>query len=353
MAFVNLIDTVSELLFKHNCVIIPEFGGFIANYKHSGFEESRNLISPSSKKVAFNQSLLQNDGLLVNFWAQSQNKSYKDALEDVELFSSFLKDKIRSNKSFDFKSIGTFYLNAENKIIFVPYQGLNFLESSFGLHPVKIRQLHSYSLLYNSNQPTIEDIKAEETNEESIEIHPNLQTPSRYHLVPQFLRVASVLLFLAISIFSVFYLIDSNSKTQMVRVKQVENQASLLTIDTNIKKERKVKGLQLTVLEYQKERQKIKAIKTKLDSFSEYNSLKQETFNVVVGYYSSSKVAKNMHQKLLNDYSNAILMDKTTAGYGIVVESFFKHTTAETFCVMLKQLGFKNVKIEREIVIGK
>ena len=72
-----------------------------------------------------------------------------------------------------------------------------------------------------------------------------------------------------------------------------------------------------------------------------------------MGYYSSSKVAKNMHQKLINDYSNAVLMDKTTEGYGIVVESFFKHTTAETFCVMLKQLGFKNVKIEREIVIGK
>lgn len=71
MEFINLIESVSELLYKHNCVIIPGFGGFITNYKPSGFEESRNLISPSSKKVAFNQLLIENDGLLINSWGYS------------------------------------------------------------------------------------------------------------------------------------------------------------------------------------------------------------------------------------------------------------------------------------------
>ncbi len=353
MAFVNLIDSVSELLFKHNCVIIPEFGGFIANYKPSGFEESRNLISPSSKKVAFNQSLSQNDGLLVNYWAQSQSKSYQDALKDVELFSSFLMEKIRLNKSFDFKSIGTFYLNAENKIIFVPYQGLNFLESSFGLFPVKIKQLNTYSLLYPSNPfakaEVIEAASTELESEIPLHVRPNISYP----LFPQILKVASLLLLAMVSVFSVYYLVDSNSQTRVAHYKPVENQASLLTIDTNVKKSKKHKIVHLATIDFNNERQEIKAINTKLDAFSENNAHKQEAFNVVVGYYSTSKIAQQMHLKLKNEYSNAKLMDKTSEGFGIIVESFFKHTTAKTFCVMLKDFGFKNVKIEKEIIIDK
>lgn len=348
MVFVNLIDSVPELLYKHNCVIIPGFGGFITNFKHSGFEESRNLISPSCKKVAFNQSLTENDGLLVSSWAQQKGISYKEASDDVTSFSEFLRERIFSNKSFDFKNIGTFYLSAEDKIIFVPYQGLNFLESSFGLYPVKIKPLHI--------QPVISIIQpeVEEKIEELEEIQDNTKKPTRvlHFNYSKLLKVASLILIASVSVFSVYYLINTKQQSGALVLKNNEQHASILSIDTNIEKPVKTKKITLARLEYDAERQKLSEIRTQLDSFSTHNSPRQETYNVVVGYYTSQASANKILKNLSYDYSNAKLTEKTVEGYGVIVENFYKHTTAATFSVMLKQNGYKNVKIEKQIVIG-
>ena len=61
----NLINHISELLYDHNCVIIPGFGGFITNYKSADFDHQNNVVLPARKVVAFNQSLVENDGLLI------------------------------------------------------------------------------------------------------------------------------------------------------------------------------------------------------------------------------------------------------------------------------------------------
>ena len=55
---------IGDLLQKHNCVIVPEFGGFIANYKSAVIDTVNNRINPPSKSVLFNPNLVNNDGLL-------------------------------------------------------------------------------------------------------------------------------------------------------------------------------------------------------------------------------------------------------------------------------------------------
>jgi nucleoid DNA-binding protein len=137
----ELIDLVSDLLFKHNCVIIPGLGGFVANYKSAEIPDDRRSVIPARKKIAFNQSLTENDGLLVNALSGSKNVPYELAEKEVMGFVKLVKDRVLQNKSYEFRNIGTFYLNKDNNLIFVPYEGLNMLPASFGLQPVKIRPL--------------------------------------------------------------------------------------------------------------------------------------------------------------------------------------------------------------------
>ena len=110
----------------------------------------------------------------------------------------------------------------------------------------------------------------------------------------------------------------------------------------------------LSTLDYDAEHKKLDELKTKLTTLSESrNSSRQETYNVVVGYYDTEAQAQKILKKLSVDYSNVKLADKTTEGFGILVESFYKHTTADAFSVMLKQNGYMNIKIEKQIVIGE
>ena len=57
---------ISELLFLHDCVIIPEFGGFVGNNKSAVLNEITGTIFPPSKEILFNPNLKSNDGLLIN-----------------------------------------------------------------------------------------------------------------------------------------------------------------------------------------------------------------------------------------------------------------------------------------------
>ena len=90
------IDTyISELLFLHDCVIIPEFGGFVGNNKSAVLNKNTNTIYPPSKDILFNKNLRKNDGLLINHIANSE---------------------VISNK----KSKRTFGLNLQKKRFYLP-----------------------------------------------------------------------------------------------------------------------------------------------------------------------------------------------------------------------------------------
>ena len=68
---------ISFLLCEHNCVIIPDFGGFVANYESSRLDNHSNLIYAPKKSIVFNKSLQNNDGLLINEIASYEGLTFK------------------------------------------------------------------------------------------------------------------------------------------------------------------------------------------------------------------------------------------------------------------------------------
>ena len=57
---------IFELLFQHDCVILSDFGGFVANYVSAKVDENTRRIFPPAKTVIFNKYLTNNDGLLAH-----------------------------------------------------------------------------------------------------------------------------------------------------------------------------------------------------------------------------------------------------------------------------------------------
>ncbi len=132
----NLTNHIDDLLYRYNCVIIPNFGGFVTNKISAKVDEGSSLFYPPAKQVTFNSHLKVNDGLLVNYIATSENISFEDASNSVTASVDNWKNEIQT-KPIEIGTVGVLTLNEKGQIIFEPNEKVNYLTASFGLSSVE------------------------------------------------------------------------------------------------------------------------------------------------------------------------------------------------------------------------
>lgn len=124
---------ISELLYKHDCVIIPALGGFVANYQPAKINDIQNTFYPPSKSISFNRNLINNDGLLANHIAQKEKISYPNACKRMEQEVASINVNLKNKKRVLLKDVGTLFLDTENRLQFEPAENVNFLLDAYGL----------------------------------------------------------------------------------------------------------------------------------------------------------------------------------------------------------------------------
>jgi hypothetical protein len=124
---------IRELLFKHDCLIIPGFGAFIGNYFPSHVDRNEGLFYPPVRRITFNRHLTGNDGLLIGHISSHLNIPYVESRDIVNTWAEELRNKILAGNSVILDHLGTFSLNREGTIIFEPDSTVNYLLSSYGL----------------------------------------------------------------------------------------------------------------------------------------------------------------------------------------------------------------------------
>lgn len=127
----QLINHIQNLLYRHNCVIVPEFGGFISNRIGARIENETQFYPPY-KKLGFNVSLSYNDGLLANEIAAAENISFEEANQKIDSTVTHWNQQLQS-ENLVLENIGVLSLNKEQQLIFEPNTEINYLSSSFGL----------------------------------------------------------------------------------------------------------------------------------------------------------------------------------------------------------------------------
>ena len=123
---------IQQLLFEHNCVVIPDFGGFIAEFKSVEIHPITHRFTPPIKRIAFNEQLKVNDGLLSNTISREEGISMNEALEQIRIFVVNVREELRKNNNYIFQEVGKLYYNVENRLEFEPDKQVNYLEDSFG-----------------------------------------------------------------------------------------------------------------------------------------------------------------------------------------------------------------------------
>ena len=126
---------INDLLYRYDCVVVPNFGGFITNKIGAKVNSFSHTFHPPTKQITFNAHLKQNDGLVVNYIAAVENISFEKALVKISTTVTSWNESLK-NGAVVFENIGVIAFNEEKQLIFEPQKEHNFLTNSFGLSTV-------------------------------------------------------------------------------------------------------------------------------------------------------------------------------------------------------------------------
>lgn len=167
---------IADLLYHHECVIVPGLGGFIKANTPARIIHATHEFFPPSGTLAFNAGLSANDGLLANHLATVQSISYREALYEIKNWVENGLNSIHKGEHLELEGIGELFLNASGRIEFKPSFDFNFNLDSFGLPTFVAKTAH--------DQLEVPEIQPSKRNS---------RNPGLRRLVPETLKWAAVL----------------------------------------------------------------------------------------------------------------------------------------------------------------
>jgi nucleoid DNA-binding protein/cell division protein FtsN len=232
MQNIDFIQAIESLLLEHDCVIIPNFGGFVINVQDFKFDEKEAIIHPRKKSIAFNQRLKSDDGILAMHIVKQHVISQKKAFESVAAFGKEMKDGLKNNQPFDFGNLGTFSLTEESKIVFEPNQTFNYDLDQFGLYSVSTGARKKPVLVEAPVEKSLEDLPTQ-TKEEVEEVQQPRKITSKFY--------AYILLAFIVGGMGAYILTEPNSKfvnssfsPLTIRIKKEQKQEKILPVNKAI-----------------------------------------------------------------------------------------------------------------------
>lgn len=129
----NVESYITQLLYTHDCVIVPDLGGFFTVRTDAKHDANTHRFKAPGKRPAFNPALQHNDGLLIGNIAREADCSYEEAKEHVNTFTRVVKSALSSGEGVSLSGLGTLTHNTDNKPVFTPDESVNYDTDTFAL----------------------------------------------------------------------------------------------------------------------------------------------------------------------------------------------------------------------------
>lgn len=137
---------IGNLLLQHNCVVVPGFGGFVAQRIPARLDESTSTVYPAGKSVLFNKQLISNDGLLIQAYAHHAKLNYSQAEVEVRNSIGIWEKQLNEGQRVSIDRVGMLFLDKERNLSFEQDRFYNLLMESYGLgsiHFVSVEDVHA------------------------------------------------------------------------------------------------------------------------------------------------------------------------------------------------------------------
>ena len=128
---------ISDLLYRHDCVIIPGLGGLITNYRSAQIHPVSHTFRAPSKSIRFNVNLQEDDGLLANYVSSCESISFASAQSKIKRFVFSIQNDLEHKKEARLPKIGVLSVDINGIISFEPDLKVNYLPDAFGLEAIQ------------------------------------------------------------------------------------------------------------------------------------------------------------------------------------------------------------------------
>lgn len=128
------------LLREHNCVVLPGLGAFICNYEPAHFDaDNCNRLCPPGRRLAFNELIDNNDGLVASSISRRHGISFDAACRVISDEVGRIRRTLSDAGSLRFGRLGTLTVTGSGHLAFEPaqYSGINGY--MFGLQPIRLQ----------------------------------------------------------------------------------------------------------------------------------------------------------------------------------------------------------------------
>ena len=124
---------IEILLLANDCVIVPDFGGFVAHHVSARYDETDHTWLPPMRTLGFNPQLRINDSLLAQSYVEAYDISYPEALRRIEDDVEELKYNLENEGCYTINDVGTLIVNAEGNYQFEPCEAGILSPEFYGL----------------------------------------------------------------------------------------------------------------------------------------------------------------------------------------------------------------------------
>lgn len=134
---------IEYLLLRHDCVIVPGLGAFLAHRNEAYIDGETGLLMPPSRSLGFNAELTHSDGLLIGSVARRASVSFEAARAEVDRAVAAFTHQLREAGSMPVGELGMLSLSSDtDSLVFEPSADSTIVNMPLlGLAPVSLAAL--------------------------------------------------------------------------------------------------------------------------------------------------------------------------------------------------------------------
>ncbi|WP_020534382.1 SPOR domain-containing protein [Lewinella cohaerens] len=127
---------IADLLYQHDRLNIPGLGSFELTHAPALVDQVQGQVSAPTKAVRFNENLVLDDGILIDYLQQQNGWTLSTTQEWLRTRVEGIKKSLAQKEIVEIPGVGRFFRNFEQQLQFVA-ESENFNIESFGLQPVR------------------------------------------------------------------------------------------------------------------------------------------------------------------------------------------------------------------------